>query len=256
MKKKIIYILLFSILVLSCTDQEEMEFPSITTTSITSITNNRASSGGTVSNNGGSTLLSIGVCWNTSPNPTIDDSILLDSTGGSNFTSDISGLNADTTYFIRSFAANDTGISYGNELSFTTTNVAVIAPCAVPDNKLEMLNFNNEFNYTSVLFTTAGLLVGDHGLLSSGTGSDLRIEFGNVPETGIYKTIGFGNPIRSTECVVNGTFFNQGYRAASGYDVYVEKINDGQYSMTFCDLSFGTGTTSFPSFTAKANLKN
>ena len=97
--------------------------PTVTTAAITAITENFASSGGSVSSSGGATITAQGVCWSTTANPTTANYFTTDGTT-TPFTSDISGLSAGTTYYVRAYATNSVGTSYGNELSFTTPGVA------------------------------------------------------------------------------------------------------------------------------------
>lgn len=99
----------------------QVALPILTTTSATSITDTSLSTGGNISNDNGSSVISRGVCWSTSPNPTI----LLatktnDGTGTGSFTSFVNGLGAATTYYLRSYATNSVGTAYGNEITFTT----------------------------------------------------------------------------------------------------------------------------------------
>jgi uncharacterized protein (TIGR02145 family) len=95
--------------------------PTLTTTTPTTITNTTASSGGTISNDGGGTVNTRGLVWSTSSNPTISLSTkTTDGAGTGNFTSSITGLTANTTYYIRAYANNSLGTAYGNELNFTT----------------------------------------------------------------------------------------------------------------------------------------
>lgn len=96
--------------------------PTVSTAAITSITSTTAISGGNVSSDGGATITSRGVCWSTSPAPTIMNSKTSDGTGTGNFTSTLVLLNAGTTYYVRSYAHNISGTTYGNEISFTTTS--------------------------------------------------------------------------------------------------------------------------------------
>jgi uncharacterized protein (TIGR02145 family) len=94
--------------------------PTITTNAITAITRTSASSGGTINSNGGLLITAKGICWSTKSNPTITDSKTTDGTGNANFTSLLEGLIAGTTYYVRAYATNDLGTSYGNEVSLTT----------------------------------------------------------------------------------------------------------------------------------------
>ena len=115
-------------------------FPSITTTTISSITGTTASSGGTISNPGGSAVTASGICWNTSAAPTTANSKITDTPVSGAFSSSLSGLTAGTTYYVRAYSTNAQGTTYGNEISFTTympgtiagnqTKCANIAPAA------------------------------------------------------------------------------------------------------------------------------
>ena len=59
--------------------------------------------------------------WSTSTNPTILlTTKTTDGTGSGAFTSTITGLTANTQYYVRSYATNSAGTSYGNEFTFTT----------------------------------------------------------------------------------------------------------------------------------------
>jgi peptidoglycan/xylan/chitin deacetylase (PgdA/CDA1 family) len=94
--------------------------PSLTTLAVSSVTSSGASSGGNVTSDGNAAVTARGICWSTSANPTISSVKTSDGSGLGNFTSTISGLNANTTYYIRAYATNSVGTAYGNEVSFTT----------------------------------------------------------------------------------------------------------------------------------------
>jgi uncharacterized protein (TIGR02145 family) len=97
--------------------------PTLITTEITDITSISAESGGSFSSNGGTNIVSVkGVVWSTNSNPTISLSTKTSNGSGTGaFKSSISGLKANTKYFIRAYATNTAGTGYGNELSFTTS---------------------------------------------------------------------------------------------------------------------------------------
>jgi hypothetical protein len=98
----------------------QISVPSLTTIAITSITNISAISGGTITSDGGSAVTARGVCWNTSSSPTTANSYTVDGDGTGVFISGINGLVSNITYYVRAYATNSIGTSYGNELIFTT----------------------------------------------------------------------------------------------------------------------------------------
>jgi hypothetical protein len=94
----------------------------ISTDPFSAVTGGTANSGGNVSNEGGAEVTVRGICWSTSPGATIANSQSIDAIGGlGSFPSLSYGLNTNTTYYLRAFATNYAGTSYGNEISFTTT---------------------------------------------------------------------------------------------------------------------------------------
>jgi uncharacterized protein (TIGR02145 family) len=98
--------------------------PTVTTTAVSVITSTTASSGGNITSNGGESITTRGVCWSTSQNPTIADNKTADGTGSGSFTSNLTGLTGNTTYYVRAYATNSLGTNYGEEESFSTLEVS------------------------------------------------------------------------------------------------------------------------------------
>ncbi len=96
----------------------------VSTTAISSIMATVATSGGNVTSDGGATVTSRGVCWSTIANPTTAASKTTDGTGVGIFTSNLTGLTENTTYYVRAYSTNTYGTSYGNEVTFTTASAA------------------------------------------------------------------------------------------------------------------------------------
>jgi hypothetical protein len=94
--------------------------PSLSTTATSNITNVSATSGGVILHGGGGTVTARGVCWSTHPSPTLSDNKTSDGSGTGSYTSALSDLTAETTYYVRAYATNITGTAYGTEISFTT----------------------------------------------------------------------------------------------------------------------------------------
>ncbi|MCX2494922.1 hypothetical protein OQX63_15640 [Pedobacter sp. PF22-3] len=98
----------------------------LTTTVFTSITTTDAMGGGTITDKGSSAVTDQGICWSTSPKPTIDSKKVgvVSINGAGVFTSQLTGLTASTKYYVRAFAINKAGVAYGNEIELTTASIA------------------------------------------------------------------------------------------------------------------------------------
>jgi hypothetical protein len=96
-----------------------LNLPTVTTNGVTDITQTTATCGGNVADGGGLMVIARGVCWSTMPDPTVNDSHTNDGTGIGGFTSNITGLMAGAPYYVRAYAVNRLGTSYGNEVNFT-----------------------------------------------------------------------------------------------------------------------------------------
>ena len=99
--------------------------PTVTTQAVTNITETTATGNGNITALGIPNPTQYGVCWSTSANPTTANSKTTQgatSTTGA-FTSSITGLSGGTMYYVRAYATNDTGTSYGDNVTFTTLAV-------------------------------------------------------------------------------------------------------------------------------------
>ena len=104
--------------------------PTVTTDTITNIDETTATGGGNVTADGGSFVTEKGVCWSITTNPTIVDSHTVDGSGTGTFVSSLTSLDPDTHYYVRSYATNAVGTSYGNEVEFTTLSTTPPDPPA------------------------------------------------------------------------------------------------------------------------------
>ena len=98
----------------------EADLPVVTTAPVADITDSTALAGGNVVSDGGAEITARGVCWSTSANPTIADNITSEGTGTGTFSSQIQGLECGITYYVRAYATNSQGTSYGDMVSFNT----------------------------------------------------------------------------------------------------------------------------------------
>ena len=96
--------------------------PTVTTAEVINIQGETATCGGNVTDNCGLIVIARGVCWSTSPIPTLDDSHTTNDGGDGSFSSSITGLTISTTYYVRAYATTSAGTSYGEQVSFTTRN--------------------------------------------------------------------------------------------------------------------------------------
>ncbi len=97
------------------------EAPAISTIEVTKIGSSIATCGGSVIEDGGGDITARGVCWSTSENPTVSLATkTVDGSGLGDFISQITGLTAETTYYVRAYATNSFGTQYGEQRSFKT----------------------------------------------------------------------------------------------------------------------------------------
>ncbi len=122
----------------------------VTTNSITDITPTSATCGGVVTVSSGNTfpVTARGVCWSTNHNPSTEDGHSSDGSGAGPFTSSISGLTVNTTYYVRAYATNQQGTFYGEEKSFTTT-IGLPAVTTKSITNIAPLSANGGGNVTS-----------------------------------------------------------------------------------------------------------
>ncbi len=94
--------------------------PTVITTPVTNINANSATGGGNVTNDGGSGILARGLCWATTHNPTLSNSFSTETGDTGPYNSVMTGLSANTQYYVKAYATNAIGTSYGNEIGFIT----------------------------------------------------------------------------------------------------------------------------------------
>ena len=156
--------------------------PVVTTTSISDITSTSASSGGNITSDGGSPVTARGVCWNNSAGPTLNDIVSDDGTGSGSFTSSLTSLSPNTTYYVRAYATNSIGTDYGDEISFKTDAAASTPPTAAAASATALTN------------TTATL---NGAVNANGSNTIVTFEYGT--------TILYGSAATATQSPVTGT---------------------------------------------------
>ena len=106
-----IFISLLFFSAISCQKEAALKLPSVTTDVISAKTTISAICGGTITSNGGPPVAKRGVCWSTTNKvPLYSNSKTMDGKGDGSFTSTLTGLKPNTTYYVRAYAINTGGI--------------------------------------------------------------------------------------------------------------------------------------------------
>ncbi|MBR4918900.1 MAG: hypothetical protein IKZ52_06770 [Bacteroidales bacterium] len=119
------------------------QLPTVTTDVVTVISSTTATSGGTVTSPDGTPVLSRGLCWSQHQNPTIDDNVAIAGLGQGQFSATMTGLTADTLYYVRAFAVTAQGVAYGQPRTFVSGNpnaVMVTVHFVSSDTSIAMVN--------------------------------------------------------------------------------------------------------------------
>ncbi len=117
-----VFLICLSVIVGCDDDPDPINPPTLTTLAASEITDTSAKSGGNISDDGGGEITARGVVWNTEVNPTLENhsGITVDGTGEGVFQSNITGISAGASYYVRAYATNSAGTSYGNDVMFET----------------------------------------------------------------------------------------------------------------------------------------
>jgi hypothetical protein len=153
---------------------------SITTTVASSITITGAQSGLSISSDGGANI-SAGVCYDTISNPTVADAKTNDAGAAGTFTSSISNLVGNTTYYVRAYATNSQGTVYGNEISFTTLPPVLPSLSTTVASSVNGASASSGGNITS----DGGATVTARGICWSTTSGPTTADFTTSNGTGI-----------------------------------------------------------------------
>lgn len=93
--------------------------PTVTTQAVTAIVTTTATGNGNITSIGSSAVTQHGHVWNTTGSPTTADSKTQKGAGVAGaFTSAMTGLTEGTKYYVKAYAQNDNGITYGSETTF------------------------------------------------------------------------------------------------------------------------------------------
>jgi hypothetical protein len=119
----VLILLFLSVSLLNSCKKDKASPPVVSTTSISEITYTTATSGGNVTDEGSSAVLTMGICWSTTPDPNTGNNKTAQNGSKGIFVSNIEQLSQNTKYYVKAYATSSAGTGYGNEVSFTTTAV-------------------------------------------------------------------------------------------------------------------------------------
>jgi parallel beta-helix repeat protein len=191
--------------------------PTVTTTSpVTSITQASAIGGGNVTSNGGSTVTVSGLVWSTSLNPTTLDSKTTDGWAlGGPWTSTMTGLTCGNDYYVRAYATNSIGTSYGSNVSFTTGACNTIPTVTTPTNTSVTSNLN-----------TASWTRDDwRNRCNNGIHTRAKLNSNYIIENNVIKNTAFSLAISSSNTIVRGNtiqYFTNDANRILGSDILYE----------------------------------
>ena len=115
----LLLLLIAAFFLASCSKSTTAGLPSVTTNKVTNITSSSATTGGDVTADGGDPVTARGICIGLTTLPTITGSKTMNGTGLGTFTSSLTGLKSEATYYVRAYATNKLGTAYGNQETFT-----------------------------------------------------------------------------------------------------------------------------------------
>lgn len=283
---KLIYfitILLISFLLITCKKKDAdkiITIPILTTSPITNITENSATCGGNISSDGGSTIIARGVCWNQYGAPTIADNVTNDGAGIGEFTSNITGISNGPYYFVRAYATNNVGTSYGNIQSFNS----IAIPTLSTSSDFTEVTGNSAYGNGNLLNNGGGNIL-ERGLcwstnqnptISDNRNNDFTDQMTNLSPNTLYyvrayatnsRGTGYGNQVELHSGYLYGTNFGGGlvfYNDGTGHGLVCANIDQSTGATWGCpgtlfwgnpEIGYGsTNTNSIVSFCSTAGI--
>lgn len=131
MKKHLFLIAVICSIFVACGPKPEL--PTVTTNSVSDITDTTALCVGAVVDNGNVDITAKGFCWSTEQNPTLEDNtvaaiVTREEAADEFFTATLLGLTAATEYYVRAYATNSEGTAYGENINFVTAEATPEEP--------------------------------------------------------------------------------------------------------------------------------
>lgn len=148
MRKHFLLIALICSIFVACGPKPEL--PTVTTNSVSDVTDTTALCVGAVVDNGNADITAKGFCWSTEQNPTLEDNtvaaiVTREDAADDFFTATLLGLTAATEYYVRAYATNSEGTAYGENINFLTVE-------ATPEEPIEPEDPYNGHEYVDMGF--------------------------------------------------------------------------------------------------------
>lgn len=191
----------------------------VTTNTISNITQNIAYCSGYISDDGGAAVLERGFCYSSSSSyPTVNNSKVSSGTGMGYFYANLSQLSSGTTYYVRAYAINRTGVSYGNSISFKT--LSATAPTGISINNVSNISYNSA-SFSGNLNSDGGSSLTARGFVYSNSSS--------IPNTNnsiIFSSNGTGSYSSQVSGLLpNTTYFVRAFASNSVGIVYSNAVS-------------------------------
>ncbi|WP_183075530.1 WD40/YVTN/BNR-like repeat-containing protein [Gillisia mitskevichiae] len=188
--------IILSILTFSCSKDEKaqvhenFELATFEKSLVKDITFNSAIISSKILNNGNTPIIQKGVCWSTNSNPNVTNYKTEEGNGMESFTSNLENLDSNTTYFVRPYAKNNIGISYGTEiviktLEETNSSYGIILKTTDGGENWNSIRVNDISNLHSTYFVNESI-----GYAVGGLGKIIKTIDGgdnwSIQNTGLY----------------------------------------------------------------------
>lgn len=186
---------------------QEENLAELITNEVTDINLYSVTTGGKLVNSGDSEVSEVGFVIGVTSAPRVENHLhkyIVTQNQAGEFTKTITGLNANTTYYLRSYAINTEGIGYGNEIEFRTPEENVFVGDVILrtqeeveefgannyttiDGFLQILNFVTDLNpLESLVIVKNGFGVGYTDFLQNLEGLNNIKSIGNNTSSGLY----------------------------------------------------------------------
>lgn len=120
-------------------EDTELDFPAVTSATVSNISYSHATVTAEATFDGGSVINAKGFCWSTDSNPGFSDQCTDVGSGLGPFDAQITNLDQNSQYYVRSFATNSLGSTFGEQQVFTTRKLA--SPTAMDASGVDAVSF-------------------------------------------------------------------------------------------------------------------